>query len=191
MRILFFCANVLIGVVVTGAAAGRVLAQTGSHHVILESPTLKPGQPVPRQHTAQGANVSPALTWRDLPVNTAQLVVALEDRDEPMDVPFFQWLVYGIPATAKGLPEGLPEAQVLHEPADIQGAFQARTRYDVTMYRGPEPRVGQLHHYRFVVYALDAKLVLQRGLFANSVLDAIKGHIIGEGEIAATYQRTP
>ena len=59
------------------------------------------------------------------------------------------------------------------------------------MYRGPEPPVGPAHRYRLVVYLLDANLHLEAGLFSNTVLDTIKGHIIGEGEIATTYQRTP
>jgi Raf kinase inhibitor-like YbhB/YbcL family protein len=193
MRIPFLCATLLIGIVfVTGAAAGRMSAQTASHRIILESPTVKPGQAVPRQHTSQGADTSPALTWRDLPLNTKQIVVALEDGDTHAgEVPFLQWMVYGIPAAAKGLPQGLPSGEVLQEPGDLQGAFQARTRFDVTEYRGPQPPLGELHHYRFVVYALDDKLVLEQGLFANRVLDAIKGHIIGEGAIAATYKQTP
>jgi hypothetical protein len=148
---------------------------------------------VPRAHTAQGANRSPALTWRNLPPNTKQLAVSLDDRDThyPGETVFLQWMVYRIPATARGLPASLPEAEILETPADIRGALQARTHFDVTGYRGPEPLVGERHHYRFVVYALDAALALKPGLLANAVLDAIKPHIIGQGEIAATYQRTP
>jgi Raf kinase inhibitor-like YbhB/YbcL family protein len=148
---------------------------------------------MPRQHTTQGANLSPALTWQGLPPNTKQIAVALEDRDMhyPTDAVFLQWMVYGIPASAKGLPQGLPTGEILRAPNDIRGAFQARTRYDVVGYRGPEPPLGELHHYRFIVYALDTKLALRQGLFANAVLDAMTPHIIGEGEIAATYQRMP
>jgi Raf kinase inhibitor-like YbhB/YbcL family protein len=177
----------------SASIAGGLQVQTIPHQVILDSPTLMPGQLAPRQHTAQGADLSPALRWRGLPPNTRQIAVALEDRDThfPNDEVFLQWMVYGIPATAQGLPGGLPETEVLQLPPDIRGAFQARTHYDVAGYRGPEPPVGELHHYRFIVYALDMKLPLGPGLSANTVFEALKGHIIGEGEISVTYRRTP
>jgi Raf kinase inhibitor-like YbhB/YbcL family protein len=163
------------------------------HRIVLQSPTLTSGQPMPRQHTTQGSDLSPALTWRSLPPDTKEIAVALEDQDthygnEPA---FLQWLVYGIPANARGLPQGLPATQVLQDPPDIQGARQARTHFDITGYTGPEPPAGELHHYHFRVYALDAQLAMNPGLPASTVLAALQPHIIGEGEIAVTYQRTP
>jgi phosphatidylethanolamine-binding protein (PEBP) family uncharacterized protein len=32
--------------------------------------TLKPNQPTPRDHTADGRNISPALTWTNVPAGT-------------------------------------------------------------------------------------------------------------------------
>ena len=185
--------GVFISLGVIGPATLRSLAWAAPHHIILESPTLKPGQLIPRQHTTQGTNTSPALIWRGLPSNTKQIAVTLEDHDThfPTDTVFLQWMVYGIPSTAKGLPQGLPIGEIVQAPADIRGAFQALTHFDEPGYRGPQPPVGELHHYRFTVYALDEELVWQPGLFANHVLDAIRPHVVGEGEIAATYQRTP
>ena len=168
--------------------------QSAPHRIVLESPTLKPGEPVPRQHTADGINQSPALTWRDLPPNTKQLVVTLEDRDtfEPNQVPFLQWVVHSIPAGARGLPEGLPQVPVITAPPDLIGATQVRTAFDVTGYRGPQPLAGEKpHRYRFIVYALDAEIDFIPDISANAVLEAIKGHVIGPGEIAATYERNP
>ena len=168
-------------------------ARPSRHAIVLTSPTIQPNRPVPRQHTTQGADTSPALAWSNLPPNTKEIVVALEDGDANVlgDRPFFQWMVYGIPSTAKGLPAKLGDAPRLMNPPGIRTACQARTRYDITAYRGPQPPAGELHHYRYVVYALDRKLDLQPGLFANSVMEAISKHIIGEGEIRATYKRTP
>src|SRR5260221_560483 len=101
------------------------------------------------------------------------------------------WMVYGIPAAVTGLPQGLPPVHILQTPRDLRGAVQARTHFDVPGYRGPEPRVGELHHYRFIVYALNTKLVFDDEPSANRVLDTLTPHIIGESEIAVTYQQTP
>lgn len=160
----------------------------------LESPTVGPGKTVPREHTSQGANTSPALSWFGLPSDTKEIAVALEDLDNhmfPREKVLVQWLVYGIPATASGLPASVPRGANISMPADIAGAHQALTHYDVQGYRGPEPPAGEPHHYRFVVYALNATLGIGPNRTAESVMDHIAGHIIAEGEIKATYARTP
>jgi Raf kinase inhibitor-like YbhB/YbcL family protein len=62
-----------------------------------------------------------------------------------------------------------------------------------TIYRGPAPPAGKPHHYHFVVYALDAPVATKPGqppLGRAELLDAIKGHVIGQGELVALYERT-
>jgi phosphatidylethanolamine-binding protein (PEBP) family uncharacterized protein len=46
-----------------------------------------------------------------------------------------------------------------------------------------------VHHYHFVVHALDTVLDLKPGLTRAELLEAIKGHVIGQGELVATYER--
>jgi Raf kinase inhibitor-like YbhB/YbcL family protein len=61
-----------------------------------------------------------------------------------------------------------------------------------TIYRGPAPPAGKPHHYHFVVYALDAPIAAKPGqppLTRGELLDAIKGHVIGQGELVALYER--
>ncbi len=71
--------------------------------IIVESPTLKDGQPIPREYTADGRNTSPPLTWRNVPPGTKELVVAFIDQDERPQVltrvPMLHWVVYNIPAS--------------------------------------------------------------------------------------------
>ena len=59
------------------------------------------------------------------------------------------------------------------------------------MYRGPAPPAGKPHLYHFVVYALDAALDLPPRLTRAELLEAMKGHIIGQGEIVPIYERKP
>ena len=61
-------------------------------------------------HTADGKNVSPALTWSGAPAATKQFALVYDDPDVPMfgGQPFVHWVVYKIPGTAKGLPAELP-----------------------------------------------------------------------------------
>jgi Raf kinase inhibitor-like YbhB/YbcL family protein len=160
--------------------------------ILVESPTLKAGEQIPAEHTADGRNTSPEVTWRNVPAAAKELVVAFEslDADSPFTrLPLSHWVVYRIPPGAKGLPAGLPGQMILVQPDDLLGACQAYTVFDVAGYRGPQPYPGQVNRFRLAVYALDADLNLKEGLFANFVLDQIKGHVIGEGEMLTTYQR--
>jgi hypothetical protein len=148
---------------------------------------------VPREHTADGRNTSPEVTWRQLPAATKQLVVSFQDDDEivppPFKPPVLHWVVYNIPPDAKELPAGLPFAELLTAPPDLVGATQAYTAFSYPGYRGPQPPPGELHHYRLIVFALGRDLRLKPGLFANAVLDALGSDVIGKGELAVTYRR--
>ncbi len=50
----------------------------------------------------------------------------------------------------------------------------------------PPPGHG-VHHYHFKLYALDARLDLPPGSTKKQLLDAMKGHVLGEAELVGTY----
>jgi len=78
-------------------------------------------------------------------------------------------------------------------PADLAGTVQGSNGFRRTLYRGPAPPAGKPHHYHFVVYALDAPIATKPGqvpLTRAELLEAIKGHVIGQGELVALYERT-
>jgi len=75
-------------------------------------------------------------------------------------------------------------------PSSIAGAIQGVSGFRRPIYRGPAPPPGKVHHYHFVVYALDVDR-LQAGLTRADLLDAIRGHILAQGELVATYERKP
>jgi len=167
----------------------RVAAQD-STKIVVSSPVLQEGQPMPKDYTADGRNVSPPLTWSNLPAGTKELALICEDPVAPTPQPFVHWVVYKIPATAKGLPEGLPIDETMSMPADLAGTIQGISGFRRPIWRGPAPpKPGVTHKYHFIVYALDAALDLKPGLNKTQLLEAIKGHIIGQGELVATYTR--
>jgi hypothetical protein len=57
-----------------------------------------------------------------------------------------------------------------------------------TGYGGPCPPSG-VHRYYFKIYALDAVLDLAAGSNKASLLQAMKGHILGEASLMGTYQK--
>jgi Raf kinase inhibitor-like YbhB/YbcL family protein len=182
-----------VGAMVAVCAAILVVplgAQT-PQSITVESPTLKADQPIPRDYTADGRNVSPPLTWRSVPSGAKEIAVVLEDPDAGNPPPFVHWVIYKIPPTAKGLPENVPFEPGAPMPAEIAGAIQGVSGFRRPIYRGPAPPPGKVHHYHFVVYALDAALDLKPGLNRAELLEAIKGHVSGQGELIATYERKP
>ena len=177
------------GLVLLLASAGW--AQTPAT-IIVTSPTLRANEVVPIDHTADGKNVSPALTWSGAPANTRQFALVYDDPDVVFGgQTFVHWVVYKIPGTAKGLPAELPMDAVLTAPAEIAGTIQGLSGFKRTGYRGPAPPPGKPHHYTWTVYALDAELPLEQGLNRNQLMEAIKGHIIGQGSLVAIYERKP
>lgn len=170
--------------------AAELAAQAAPKQLIVESPTMKTGAMMPREYTPDGRNVSPPLTWRGVPEGTRQFAVICEDFDAGNPPPFVHWLIYNIPGTAKGLPEAIPIDPEAAMPSEIAGAVQGASGFQRRqIYRGPAPPAGKPHDYHFVVYALDTDLRLKPGLTRAELLDAIKGHVVGQGEIVPFYER--
>ncbi len=152
----------------------------------LTSTAFKHGERIPVQHTRDGANLSPALTWSDLPENTVELALICDDPDAPTAEPFVHWVAYKIDPQAGGLPEGVSKKPV---PGGAIGA-QGKTDFDDIGYDGPEPPRGHgVHHYHFRLYALDTPIQADPGLDKKGLLQAMKGHILAEAVLTGTYER--
>jgi Raf kinase inhibitor-like YbhB/YbcL family protein len=186
MRILSASAAVLLLIAFDVASA-----QTTPQKISVTSPTLRDGEPVPVVHTPDGRNDSPALNWSNVPADVKEFAVICEDPDAGFPPPFVHWVVYKIPPTAKGLPAALPiDGSLL--PKEIDGAVQGLSGFRRAIYRGPAPPPGKVHHYHFIVYALDTMIATQSDqppLTRAQLLEAMQGHIIGQGELVATYER--
>ncbi len=181
----------LYALAIAALSAASVLAQTPAA-ITVTSTTLKANETIPKDHTADGKNVSPALTWSGAPAATKQFAMVMDDPDVPMPGGFVHWVVYKIPAAAKGLPAELPMDATLTAPAELAGTIQGLSGFRRAGYRGPAPPPGKPHHYTFTVYALDsADLPLAEGLNRTQLMEAIKGHIIGQGSLVSIYERAP
>jgi Raf kinase inhibitor-like YbhB/YbcL family protein len=168
-----------------------VSAQSPPQKIEVSSPTLKSGEPIPTLHSADGRNESPALNWRNVPSLTKELAIVCEDPDAGNPPPFVHWVVYRIPASAQGVPGSLP-INGAPMPKEIDGAIQGLSGFRRAIYRGPAPPPGKVHHYHFIVYALDSAIATQTDqppLTRAQLLEAMNGHIIGQGELVATYER--
>lgn len=151
----------------------------------LSSMSIQDGEPLRERYVAEGANVSPQLAWEGVPEEAVELAVIVEDPDAPGG-DFVHWLVYNIPVSLKGLDEGLPTER---QPDAGVPLLQGRNDFGKIGYRGPAPPRGKQHHYHYRVLALDKPLDLPANADKGDFRKAIRGHVIAEAELVATYER--
>ena len=92
-----------------------------------------------------------------MPEGTKELLLICDDPDAPTAEPWVHWVIYKIPADAKGLKEGIPQKPRLADPAGHCREKILLAGQNIG-YRGPMPPRGPTHRYNFKLYALEAKM---------------------------------
>lgn len=137
---------------------------------------------IPIQHTADGDDIAPPLSWSAPPARTKSIAIIVDDPDAPdpaaPERTWVHWVVTGIPPTTTSLRAGglLPE-----------GAVNGTNDWGKRAWSGPNPPVGR-HRYFFKVYALDIAIHAP-GISKLELLAAMKGHILEQGELIGTYEK--
>jgi hypothetical protein len=139
---------------------------------------------------APGEGTSPAISWANPPAGTQSFVLNMRDMDVARNRTTddqAHWVMWNIPATATGLPEGVPRGSQLSN-----GAYQVSVTGPV--YRGPGARAtGPRHHYMFELFALDTKLDVQPTADAfetrANVMKAMQGHVLGKAVYGGLFRR--
>jgi len=148
----------------------------------LNSSAFEEGGMIPEEFTCDGDNVSPELSWSGAPAETKSFALICEDPDAPAGI-WIHWVIYNIPGSEKGLHEGVSADKKLYN-----GTMQGLNSSGETGYDGPCPPVGT-HRYYFKLYALDTILNIEGNVTKDVLLDAMKGHIIAQGQLMAKYTR--
>jgi Raf kinase inhibitor-like YbhB/YbcL family protein len=134
---------------------------------------------IPADYTCEGRDVSPPLSWDDVPNGASELALTCEDPDAPRGT-FVHWVIWGIDPTLNGLEEGAVPA----------GAHLGRNDFGRAAYGGPCPPPGHgTHHYNFTLYALSAAVDLNEGSSLNDLRRAVEGNVLAEASLVGTYDR--
>jgi Raf kinase inhibitor-like YbhB/YbcL family protein len=142
----------------------------------ITSPAFDHHKRIPDDHSGDGEDTAPELSWSGVPDGTKAFAIVVHDPDAPLVDGFTHWVAYGIPGDATGLPEGGGDV--------VQGT----NSMGETRYNGPAPPPDHgTHHYYFWIYALDEDLDLEPGLDRRALLDAIEDHVIEQARLVGTF----
>lgn len=147
----------------------------------ISSPSFAAGADIPREHSCEGGDVSPALSWGPGPDGTRAWALVVDDPDAPGRT-WVHWLAWDLPGDARGLPAGVTPT----ETSPVQG----KNDFGNVGYGGPCPPRGHgAHRYFFRLYALDQPLGLARGATRKEVEHAMAGHVLASGELMGKFHR--
>ncbi len=130
---------------------------------------------IPSEFTCDGRNVSPQLSWEDVPDGTKSFALGVTDPDAPGGT-WIHWLVYDISKDLREIKRGsLPD-----------GSEEVVNDFGRKGYGGPCPPYGT-HRYFFIIYALDTEHL--EGLSKRNFFDIVEQHTIEKAEIMGSYKR--
>src|SRR4030095_2218628 len=141
--------------------------------LLMTTDAFPDGGIVPQKFAARGG-VQPGFKFANAPDGTMSYAIIFHDIDVSLkgstgDV--LHWIVWNIPASAGGIPEGsCPAASVVGRGITGQNA-----------YFGPGAPAGpRYHHYVFELYALNANLDLPATAGREELLKAMEGKIVAK-----------
>lgn len=189
-----------------GVLAALTLLGT-AHAFEVSSPDLKAqGMKLSTEQTldgfgCKGKNISPAITWKDLPAGTQSLALMVHDADAPTGSGFWHWVVSNIPASANGLPAGAGTGQGTLPAGAVAGAtdFLNTGTTGTGGYGGPCPPEGHgVHNYKFTLFALKVPNIFAAAGIPTTGTAALTGfvlnhglgpNVLGKASFTATYVR--
>lgn len=139
------------------------------------------GGDIPSRYGRDGANVSPAVEWEDIPSGTKSLALVMDDPDAPAGV-WTHWILWNLPATQTALAEGWQPGLA---------GMAGMNDFGEAVYDGPQPPRGHgPHRYFLKLYALDTpKLLLGAGSKRWEFDKALRGHVIDEAWYMGKFER--
>jgi len=132
---------------------------------------------IPVKYSCEGEEISPPLHISEIPSGTKSIAIIVHDPDAPMKGGFTHWVVWNIEPGNADIPENFKGAQ-----QGLNGAHKEG-------YIGMCPPSGT-HHYHFMVYALNAKLDINKQTDKDGLEKSMKGHILAQGDLVGLYKKT-
>ncbi len=148
--------------------------------LVLRSPALADGRALPKEFTGDGEAATPPLEWSGAPAGTKSFALIMH-HVAPDQVKWY-WVLYNIPADAKGLPRNVRDVGILGS-----NSVNERTAYAPPRSRGPGKKT-----YVLTLYALSDQVkpdIEPAQVNRTVLLAAMKDKILATAELRATYSR--
>jgi len=158
----------------------------------LKSATFQDGKTMPRKSANSranapnnpnciGENVSPQLSWTNVPEGTKSFILLVNDPQSGGGAGFSHFVAYGIPASVTGFAEG-----ELSKPSDKY--VGGKTGFGMEIFNGPCPAPNTSpHHFVFVLIATDFE---PKDLPAGLTRDEVLAKLITPGQPPAHTKGT-
>jgi len=164
------------------SSSSKLQTKPASKTMQLKSNAFSPEEMIPSKYSCDGEDVSPRLSWGEIPNGTQSLALIADDPDAPGGT-FVHWVLYNLPPDTHQLPENVPA-----KTEQVSGALQGKNNFGNLGYGGPCPP-GGTHRYFFKLYALDQMLDLKAGATKAEVEAAMEGHVLAEAHLMGRYSR--
>lgn len=180
-RILFIGIIVLVGLFIyveQSAENGVKLELVTPNIMKITSAAFENNGKIPSKYTCDAENVSPELSFSEVPENTQSLVLINNDPDSPARGGWTHWVVINMDPASAGITEN----------SKPSSGLETTTSFGKPGYGGPCPPSGS-HRYYFYLYALDSPLDLDESADKEDVEAAMEGHILEKAELLGNYER--
>jgi Raf kinase inhibitor-like YbhB/YbcL family protein len=139
------------------------------------------GGSIPRLHSCDGADLSPALEWSGEPSGTKSFALIVDDPDAPGGT-WNHWLLYDLSASVHALAQGCKPGR-----EGVSGTND----FGKPGFGGPCPPKGHgPHRYFFRMHALSvASLGLKAGAKRAELDKALREYVLGEATYMGRYER--
>ncbi len=136
----------------------------------------------------QGNNLSPQLSWTNVPEGTKSFALTCFDPDAPTGSGFWHWVVANIPLTVTSLPLGAGDPTSGKMP---EGALEVRTDFGKPGYGGPcAPEGHNVHRYCFTLHAVSlAQLPVTSDTSAAIVGFYLNFHTLEKATLIGMFKR--
>ncbi|ANS88028.1 YbhB/YbcL family Raf kinase inhibitor-like protein [Vibrio scophthalmi] len=128
-----------------------------------------------------GDNLSPQLSWDDVPAGTKSFAITAYDPDAPTGSGWWHWVAVDIPANVTTLERGVSGKSIK--------ANEMKNDYGLKGFGGVCPPKGAgMHRYEFTVFALPTeKLELPQGASNALIGFMLNSSALDKAKITATY----
>jgi phosphatidylethanolamine-binding protein (PEBP) family uncharacterized protein len=131
--------------------------------IALESPAFQGGTALSARYTCDGENVSPPLSWPDVPGGTEELVIFVLNFLPVNEALFFDWAVAGLDPGLREIEEGkLPP-----------GAVVGKNSFGKRGYALCPQEKGKEERYAFLIYAIPEALSPSPGFDPLELREAV------------------